>query len=98
MKTTHRFPIPIFVALAASISGAAAGQSDIPRLPDGTPDLSGTYDIATLTPLERPEEFGENLYLTPDQARKIEREKQEYLALRAADTDPDREAPPVGGA
>ena len=32
------------------------------------PDLSGTYDVATLTPLRRPQAFGENLYLTKEQA------------------------------
>ena len=31
-------------------------------------DLSGTYDVGTLTPLERPEQFGDNLYLTKEQA------------------------------
>jgi hypothetical protein len=25
----------------------------IPRMPDGKPDLQGTYDIGTLTPLQR---------------------------------------------
>jgi hypothetical protein len=35
--------------------------ADIPRLANGLPDFSGTYDVSTLTPLQRPEEFGENL-------------------------------------
>ena len=28
----------------------------------GVPDLTGTYDLATLTPLQRPVEFGENKF------------------------------------
>ena len=28
------------------------------------PDLSGNYNVATLTPLQRPEIFGDNLYLS----------------------------------
>ena len=36
------------------------------------PDLSGTYDIATLTPLQRPEFYGDKLYLSPDEAKQIE--------------------------
>ena len=34
-------------------------QADVPRTPSGKPDLSGTYDTATLTPLERPEFLGD---------------------------------------
>ena len=30
---------------------AVAYAQDIPRMPDGRPDLSGTYDTATLTPV-----------------------------------------------
>ena len=33
-------------------------------------DLSGTYNIATLTPVQRPEMYGESLYLTKAQAQK----------------------------
>ena len=40
------------VATAAVISGQVKYAP--PRLPDGHPDLQGTYDLATLTPLERP--------------------------------------------
>ena len=29
------------------------GRSDLARTPDGHPDLQGTYDLATMTPLER---------------------------------------------
>ena len=55
------------VALALPVSGAA----DIPRTPEGRPDFSGTYDIATLTPLERPEQFGDKLHLTLEEAQRI---------------------------
>ena len=30
------------------------------------PDLTGTYDLATLTPLQRPVAFGNNKYLSRD--------------------------------
>ena len=36
-----------------------ADRSDIKRTLDGKPDFSGVYDAATLTPLERPTQFGE---------------------------------------
>ena len=55
----------LFVTMAFGIAGVAlvvpvriagqAGQTySPPRMPDGRPDLQGTYDLATLTPLERP--------------------------------------------
>jgi hypothetical protein len=34
---------------------AAASGSALPRTPDGHVDLQGTYDVATLTPIERPQ-------------------------------------------
>ena len=32
------------------------------------PDLSGTYDTSTVTPLQRPREFGDRLTLTREEA------------------------------
>jgi hypothetical protein len=33
-------------------------------------DLTGTYDVATLTPLERPAMFGNNRFFEPRRGRK----------------------------
>ncbi len=41
-----------FLLGAISLPSLAA-EGDIPRRPDGKPDLEGTYDIAWLTPLQR---------------------------------------------
>jgi len=46
------------------VSSAMAQDGGIPRTPSGHPDLSGTYDVSTLTPLNRPEEFGEKTFLS----------------------------------
>ena len=51
---------------------AAAARPSIPRTADGHPDLQGTYDLATLTPVERP--AGMPAVLTNEEARKIERQ------------------------
>ncbi|MEZ5552293.1 MAG: hypothetical protein R3E82_15520 [Pseudomonadales bacterium] len=62
------------------------------------PDLSGTYDTATLTPLERPEFLGETKHLYKWVAELLS--WAAGLGLEFASTsesDPDREAPPVGG-
>ena len=73
-------------------------HADIPRLANGLPDFSGTYDVSTLTPLQRPEEFGENLYLTPERAEAIMQSNRERVAARDANRGPITEAPPAGGA
>ncbi len=42
---------PAFVAgqSASSRTSNGATRSALPRMPDGHPDLQGTYDVATLT-------------------------------------------------
>src|SRR5216684_1849252 len=59
---------------APAPKAATAGKYAPPRMPDGHPDLSGTYDAATLTPLERMP--GTNLVMTKEEAA-----KQEALAV-----------------
>ncbi|HVS66398.1 MAG TPA: hypothetical protein VMT85_23165 [Thermoanaerobaculia bacterium] len=87
---------------AAAVSSAApsAVQSEdgIPRTAAGRPDLSGTYDVSTLTPLQRPREFGENLYLTPEQADAIVEEERQRVLDRERNRGPADEPPPPGGA
>jgi len=66
----------------------AAARSDLPRTGDGHPDLQGTYDLATMTPLERLP--GAPPFLT----------KENAVALQTAEDEPlpvDRAPPPVGG-
>jgi len=82
---------------AASHSREPGSGSDIPRRPDGRPDLSGTYDIATLTPVERPLEYGDKLTLSEEEAAEIGTREMQMRALRNQPSDPDREAPPEGG-
>ena len=53
---------------AAPHDVSAQAGSDIPRTPSGRPDLSGTYDTSTVTPLQRPREFGDRLTLTQEEA------------------------------
>jgi hypothetical protein len=76
---------------------AWAAAADVPRTSSGKPDLSGTYNVATLTPLERPEEFGDNLYLTPAEAQKITDKQASDRADAHQVSDPNRTAPPPGG-
>ena len=49
----------------------AQGSADIPRTPSGRPDLSGSYDTATVTPLQRNRQFGERAILTAEEVAVI---------------------------
>ena len=62
--------LAVLVVLAA---GPVAGQ-DAPRTPWGAPDLQGIWDFKTATPLERPEDRGEQAFLTEEEAANIEQE------------------------
>ncbi len=60
------------------------------------PQLSGTYDVGTLTPLERPAAFGDHLELTPEEAEQMRARIATMMARDAENSDPDRAAPPKG--
>ena len=52
---------------ALAPAAIAQGGADIPRTPSGHPDLSGNYDTATVTPLQRPSRFGNRATLTAEE-------------------------------
>ena len=79
--------------LAALLCVAGSTFADIPRLANGKPDLGGTYDVSTLTPLQRPTEFGDNLSLTTEQATAILRANRERIATR--DKSPHKCTPQI---
>ena len=43
----------------APAAAAKKAAAPTPRTPWGHPDLQGTWDYRTITPLERPREFGD---------------------------------------
>ena len=87
-----RIPLLTFVLAASPLLAA-----EPPRKVTVTPDLSGTYDIATLTPLVRPDKFGDRLELTDAEAKAIARQEAAAMALTNKASDPNRKAPPAGG-
>ena len=85
-------------------TGVSVDAQENPRTANGRPDLSGTYDTATLTPLERPVELGDRLALTEEEAAAIAEGEPVALAAvfgipadRNIESAPPSEAPPVGG-
>ncbi len=87
----------LFLVTCALLGAPAVAQDDIPRRADGKPDLSGMYDIATLTPMVRPPQYGDRLALTADEAQKIAEHWRTNFQKDHQPSDPDREAPPEGG-
>ncbi len=81
----------------AFASATSAQDRDIPQTPSGHPDLSGTYDVATLTPVERSEVLGERVTLTDEAAAELAKRVRQARAFSDQPSDPNRGAPPVGG-
>ena len=85
----------LLVLAAITVTAQAPKPYTPPRLPDGHPDLQGTYDLATLTPLERAP--GTNAVLTNTEAAKLERAAAVARAEGDKSIQGDRAAPPKGG-
>ncbi len=66
---------------------------------DGRPDLSGVYDAGTVTPMDRPRQYGDNLYMTPEEAKALEEQSATFWkeAEESKGGGADREAPQKGG-
>src|SRR5262245_24502363 len=86
--------LALAVPLQAPIWGQGRTYSP-PRLADGRPDLQGTFDLATLTPLERPN--GMNAVLSREEVAKPEGAAATLLALGSRPASGERAAPPKGG-
>ena len=73
----------------------AEAKTGVRRMPDGHPDLQGTYDLATMTPLERLP--GDPAVLTKEQAEKVQKAEGARRSVDATKLDPNRPKLPVGG-
>src|SRR5690349_899605 len=88
-------------ALFVAFTGGAQTRKPVakpyspPRMPDGHPNLQGTYDLATLTPLERP--AGAKAVLTAEEAARLENEVAARAEFAGRAIKGDRAAPPKGG-
>src|SRR5437773_9851135 len=99
-------PITVAVAVSWLVSVGVGAQAQRPatttrpasvRTPGGHPDLQGVYEIATITPLERPAQFGNRANLTREEAAAMETYEQQRQVKNDAPLAADRGAPPVGG-
>lgn len=71
---------------AANAKSASAGWKP-PRTADGHPDLQGVWTSATITPLERPDQFGARLVISDAEAAQLENAEAQYNAQADAPSD-----------
>jgi hypothetical protein len=84
--TSRKFLMSLCILSALGSAGAAvwaqsgasagsAGSSDAfvpPRTPWGDPDLQGVWDYRTITPLERPAQYGDREYYSDEEIAELE--------------------------
>jgi hypothetical protein len=89
----------LLMALASvggmAVMASAQTASRIPRMLDGKPDLQGMYDLAMLTPVERP--AGLPAVLSDEEAVRLEKRAADAVHTGALPIDGNRSAPPKGG-
>ena len=74
---SHRIKVSVsavaaLVVLASLGAVSLAAQTTSLRTPWGQPDLQGVWDFRTITPLQRPEDLGDQEFLTEEEAATLE--------------------------
>lgn len=82
--------IAALIALSPVVHGQTAARtnargSNMPRTPDGQPDLQGFWTNDTVTPLERPAEFGDKAILTSDEAAAYAKKRLDQFLAQPKD-------------
>jgi len=75
----------------ASDSEAAGNTASVPRKPWGSPDLQGIWDLHSITPMERPDEFKDRAFLTEEEAAVLEQRAQFETLDEARQEDIERD-------
>ena len=85
---SHRSLAAVFALIAVvALSASPVVAQTAPRMPWGQPDLQGVWDFRTITPLQRPEAFADQEFLTAEEAANLEQEtidRNEDLLSRPA--------------
>jgi len=83
--------------LAQQAPAKKASPYKAPRNALGQPDIGGAWNNASLTPEQRPAQYGDRLILTPDEVRALEGETARINNLHKEPIDPNAPIPSVGG-
>ena len=70
----------VFLAATTSLHGQGSADYEVPRTPDGHPDLQGVWENNTITPVERPDVFGDKEFLTDEDIEFINQRIDEIMA------------------
>ena len=60
--------LTLVLTMFGVLAAASAAAQTSPRTAWGQPDLQGVWDFRTITPMERPEDLGEQAFLTDEEA------------------------------
>src|SRR5262245_9525885 len=78
------------IPLVAQAPKSSATRWNPPRTADGHPDLQGTWNYATLTPMERPRELAGKPFFSAQEAAEFEKR-----AMQSRNVDLNRETKPT---
>ena len=82
-------PLSVACVVLVALPAVTMAQ-DVPLTPWGAPDLQGVWDFRTITPLQRPEDLGDQAFLTQEEAA-----QREQTAVDRAARLWNREAQPT---
>lgn len=85
MKVMKIFTAPLFWSILIATSPSINAQEFSPQLTEyGQPDFRGVWNFSNKTPLERPERFGDQEFLTEEELENILQSREESIAATAA--------------
>ena len=87
MVAADRSACPVACPCAAA---KAAASAPVPRTPWGHPDLQGTWDYKTITPLERPAQYGDLQDLTDVEVKTLEERAGKRMDEPPSDEQPNQ--------
>ena len=64
--------ILLFVLTLSLLAVTSVSAQEAPQTLWGTPDLQGVWDFRSITPLQRPEDRGEQEFLSEEEAANLE--------------------------
>ena len=77
--------VPLVSGQAPQARAKGAAAWTVPRTVDGHPDLQGFWTNDTVTPLERPAEFGEKATLTREEAAAYAKKRMDQFLAQPKD-------------
>ncbi len=85
MKTKFLLIISVVAAYCGIAAAQSASDYQVPRTEWGQPDLQGVWNFSSNTPLQRPQRYGTQEFLTAEQIEEaIERQEKNAAAADAA--------------